>query len=165
MSAQDTDHIYISLADHAVDLQTAATRICGVLNHYKIPCDKDKFIANIGAVTATNSATITVTDRQGKSAKLDLFDMLRAVQKTGEVAEVDRLRWRDDDEFGSIEASTAMAVPLKVQTGPRTSPALVGPGFVTNNLVSELLDDVVLFRQQTAENSTFVDRFRPCFHW
>ena len=73
--------------------------------------------------------------------------------------------WRDRHGRGTVAAATDASIfpSTVVQSGARTSTPLEAPGFVTTDVVFELLADTLFFRQLTALLSVLEDQFRPCF--
>jgi hypothetical protein len=106
---------------------------------------------------------LTLTPARGDKVSLAVPELLTQLHLTG-ACELDRARWVDTDPHGSIATEVPEGLPIVIATGPRNSPPLLGPGYVTNDVVSELLDDVLVYRRAVAQCSRpGNDMYRPAF--
>jgi hypothetical protein len=95
---------------------------------------------------------ITLTDRNGNKSRSTYAELVAELHLTGS-CELHRLRWRDTDPYGTISAWVPEGLPMVIGTGVRTSETLLGPGYLTSDVVGEILDDVIHDRAQVAELS------------
>jgi len=105
---------------------------------------------------------LTLTPARGEKMILAVPELLTQLHLTG-ACELDRARWIDTDPYGSIATEVPEGIPIVVATGPRNSPPLHGPGYVTNDVVTELLDDILFYRGTVAQSSHPGEMFRPAF--
>jgi hypothetical protein len=97
-------------------------------------------------------ATLMLKDRNGQEARATFAELVTQLHLTGS-CELNRLRWRDTDPHGTISAWVPEGLPIVLGTGIRTSNPLVGPGYVTSDVLGEILGDVIHFRKQVADLS------------
>ena len=106
---------------------------------------------------------LTLTPAGGDKVSLSVPELIGQLHLTG-ACELDRAKWIDSDPHGSIATEVPEGLPIVIATGTRNSPPLLGPGYVTNDVVSELLDDVLVYRQTVAQCSgPRNDMYRPAF--
>lgn len=104
-----------------------------------------------------------LTDKAGRRTELAFATLVADLHLTG-ACELDRLRWADTDPHGTIEVQVPEGMPpIVIGTGPRTSEPLDGPGYLTNDVVGELLGDVLHYRRRFAEASDGREEFHPAF--
>jgi hypothetical protein len=63
-----------------------------------------------------------------------------------------------------VSETDVEGIELSLGTGPRSSQPMSGPGYHTNDVVSDVLDNVLAHRREVAELSHFGQAgFQPCF--
>lgn len=119
-------------------------------------------------LTSGSDATVTLTDDRGKATVFTYRHLLRETARTGVIPEGDRMVWRLTNSEGTISAGTdADEFPEMVLTtasGRHTTTPFEAPGFLSNDVMSSLLDDIIFFRHEAVRASVF-DRslFESCF--
>jgi hypothetical protein len=107
--------------------------------------------------------TLTVTDRHGKEQQLSFAELLTELHVSG-ASQLHLIRWRDTEPYGTVALALPEGLPPTViGSGPRNSPPLSGPGYATNDVVTELLDDIMHFRRVVAQHGDQGDMFREAF--
>ena len=106
---------------------------------------------------------LVLTDAKGVATRITLPELIAQLHLTG-ACEIDRLRWLDTDPYGgTIALEAPEGLPVVIGTGFRNSPPLQGPGFATNDVVTEFLDDVLFYRAEVAANSSSGDMYKSSF--
>lgn len=105
---------------------------------------------------------ILLNDGRGKTIRLGAPELMTQLHLTG-ACEIDRLRWRDTDPHGSVSMEVPEGITMVIGTAFRNSPQLHGPGYATNDVVTELLEDLMLYREQVVVASCPGTMYRPAF--
>lgn len=106
---------------------------------------------------------LVLTDAKGVTTRITLPELIAQLHLTG-TCEIDRLRWLDTDPYGgTIALEAPEGLPVVIATGFRNSPPLQGPGFATNDVVTELLDDILFYRAEVAAKSSPGDMYKSSF--
>jgi hypothetical protein len=105
---------------------------------------------------------LVLQDKNGNVTRITVPELLADLHLTG-ACEIDRLRWLDTDPFGSIAVEVPEGLPLVIGTGFRNSPPLLGPGYATNDVVTEFLEDILLYRCEVARHSSPGDMYKSAF--
>lgn len=106
--------------------------------------------------------SLVLTDTHGVATRITLPELVTQLHLTG-ACDIDRIRWRDTDPHGTIAVEAPEGFPVVIAAGIRNSPPLQGPGFATNDVVTELLDDVLFYRADVASNSSPGDMYKASF--
>jgi hypothetical protein len=111
----------------------------------------------------SGARSLTVTQRDGEKTQVTFAGLITEIHLFG-ASKLHQIRWRDTDPYGTVAFAVPPGLPeFVIGTGPRTSPPLAGPGYATNDVVSELLEDVLVRRKETATLSHQDDMFRAAF--
>lgn len=149
------NHFFIKIDEHAMSRIEAEERVMEALAAYGVQKSKSHIRKNGLALTDRNRTTIKVT----------FNELVDGTTRNGEIPHIDRMRWRDTDPYGTVAIGRPNDTlpPMSVGSGPRTSPPLAGVGYLSNDVTSDLLDDALFYRTETARLSQDIDMFRPCF--
>lgn len=150
-------HQFIVLASHSLSSIKAEQRVMDVISSYGLKKSPKQLKAG--------GNCITVTDRNGERKSVSFSELAKGAEKDGAVPHLDRLRWRDTSPHGSVSVSTDASSfpPIVLGLGIRTSEPLEAPGYITNDVVADTLEDILHHRQETARLSCSDSQFRPCF--
>jgi len=151
------NHRFINIASSALSQREAEERILEALALYGEHRSRTEL--------KRPGVEIHLIDQAGKKTVTDIGELVRGTMTTGEIPALDRLRWRDKDPYGSLFIATEASVPppIVLGAGLHTSRPLTAPGFVTNCVVTDYLEDVLHYRRAAANMSIFTDSFRECF--
>lgn len=91
--------------------------------------------------------------------------LVAQTQVTGEVPKLDFRLWMQTQSYLAVAGETDVeGLTTVLAGGPRSSPPMSGPGYQTNDVVSDMLANILIHRQEVADQSSFDGAgFRPCF--
>ncbi len=158
--ARKTAHQFLRMAGRALPMELAKDRIRNFMRIYNL--DLDAMLAS------GPDATVTLTDDHGKATVFTYRRLLRETARTGVIPEGDRLVWRLTNTEGTISAGTnADEFPemvLSTASGRHTTTPLEAPGYISNDVMSSLLDDVLVYRRLAVRHSFFDGSlYESCF--
>jgi hypothetical protein len=147
------------LASECLGRKDAEERVLDSLRAYGVSASKTRLL---------NGEELELRFRGAPAHRRTTFaELVAGTRATGVVPEIDRMRWRDKDPYGTISGAmdSSGLPPIVLSAGPRTSAPFRGPGYVTNSVVGDMLDDVLYYREEVARLSylTAEDSFRPAF--
>ena len=150
-------HRFLVLATGSVGRTDAEARVLGALRAYGVSLSKKQLVGG---------ATLELKFGAAPAVTTTFANLVAGTRATGVIPELDRMRWRAADPYGVVSGATDASglPPIVLGAGPRTSHPFIGPGYTTNNVVADILDDVLFYRSEVARLSFLSDdQFRPAF--
>lgn len=147
-------HRFIALADVSMTRQEAEERVLASVRKYVPSASKSQL----------KKHPFTFTPAGGKPQSLVFADLVESTRRTGVVPDLDRDLWRKTDPHGTIGLAFNGNLGFQVSAGPMTSKTLNSPGYITNSVLPDLLEEILFHRGETARLSAISeDSFKPCF--
>ena len=150
-------HRFITIDVESFGRKHAEERVMEALNVYMPGISKSRL--------KNKNEPIPINDGKGKQTVTSFDTLVAGTTQSGIVPEIDRILWRNTAPSGTIRAATeASNFPdLVLGTGHRASDALQPPGCITNDVLSDILEDILFYRQEVARTSSIEDGFRSSF--